>query len=181
MKKTLSIIGGVMVFTCILFFIVMINITPSINEGPASQISFTENLNSYRSKIEEVNNGENQIQISKVEKEITAFLDLDRTVDFWRVEVDSIYQSENHIQIRSTYNSNQYGFGYGQIYNLSIESAAAQELVSNLKKGDHIFFSGLIGKEMSITFSGKIEQPEYYLSPTEIKIAENDIPIKSSN
>jgi hypothetical protein len=49
-------------------------------------------------------------------------------------------------------------------------SQLGENILSNLKKGNKILFSGIVIREMSITCSGKMSEPEIKIDPNSISI-----------
>ena len=60
---------------------------------------------------------------------------------------------------------------YFQLFNLIIGKENGIKALVNWTQGDDIFFSGSLGKEMSLTFLGSLEQPEYYFKPKSVKLS----------
>ncbi|WP_375751560.1 hypothetical protein [Vibrio sp. HN007] len=145
----------------------------SPEKAPESQIAFTEQINEFRTVMKEVKESGNQVQQKKLEGLYDSFINESREVQSWYANVISVIESEDGIQIKASYSDNQHDSyaDYTQLYHLAINKKHAIQALSNLKKGDDIFFTGSLGEEMSLTFSGSLEQPEFYFEPQSIKLS----------
>jgi hypothetical protein len=143
------------------------------DKAPESQAIYTQQLNGYRDLMKEVKEGANGNQIKKVKDAITTFIDEPRYADLWYAEVKSVSEHEDILYIVTQYKENQHDsyIDYSQMFTLMIHDSETKKKVANLQKGHDIFFSGSLGKEQSITFKGRLEQPEYIFSPTKLKLS----------
>ena len=161
----------------ILFFLALITVGLifSPNYSPKTQVAFVDELNTFRDAYDQAEEEGNDIKQNKIIFETSKFLDEPRDVVFWYTDVEGVSIYDGVLYIKTRYTSNQHDSykDYAQIFRLKIVNSEVQKYFINLKKGDKVFFSGSLGKERSITFTGKIEEPEYWLSPTKIKLSLN--------
>ncbi|MGL4225434.1 MAG: hypothetical protein ACRCSE_09975 [Vibrio sp.] len=145
------------------------------DKAPESQLAFTKQLNEFRSSIKSATESGNSIHVDSLQSQFDAFINKERHVEFWHASVQSVDKREYGIRIEARYSDGQHDSNnrrYTQIYYLGINDAAGSiKQLSQLKKGDDIFFSGLLGQEMSVTNSGSIEQPEFHFFPESIKLS----------
>ncbi|MEL7291525.1 MAG: hypothetical protein AAGJ88_04310 [Pseudomonadota bacterium] len=171
LKKLLKVFGVILG----LFFVLIIGAAIfSPEKAPESQTIFTQQLNEFRSTAKDVEESANQIQIKKLEALYDSFINENREVKDWYAKVVSISASDDgSILIKTSYTDEQHDsyLDYAQLFNLIIEKDSGVQALSHLTQGDDIFFSGSLGEEMSITFSGSLEQPEYYFKPKSVKLA----------
>lgn len=170
LKKLLKVFGVVLgLFVALLVGVSML----SPDKVPESQAQFTKQLNDFRSSIKDAHESSNSVQANKLQSQFNSFINTNRQADFWYAKVQSVSESEDGIRVKAMYDGDQHDSyrDYAQLYHLFIKDENAINKLSQLKKGDDIFFSGSLGKEMSVTDSGRLEQPEFYLYPQSIKLS----------
>ncbi len=170
LKKLLKIVGVVLG----LFVALLVGVSVfSPDNVPESQAKFTNQLNEFRASIKDAQESSNSVQANKLQSQFDVFINAERQADFWYAKVESVSDSEDGIRVKAMYDGNQHDSyrDYAQLYHLFIKDENAINKLSQLKKGDDIFFSGSLGKEMSVTSSGRLEQPEFYLYPQTVKLS----------
>ncbi|NOH68740.1 hypothetical protein [Vibrio rotiferianus] len=131
---------------------------------PEAQSSFNSQLNKFRVAVNEAEDSGNQIKLEALEKEVTNFLNKSRNVELWYAQVESVRKrSAGGVAVKTSNDS--------QSFLLIITNPELQNMAAHFEDGDSIFFSGNLGREGSLTFSGKLENPEYILTPTEVKLS----------
>ena len=171
MLKKLSIALGVIFALLLVLIIISAVFSPS--KAPQSQVVFTEQLNKLRRLMKVEEDGSNGSRINTVKEYVEIFINEPRDVELWYAKVESVNEYEGIVYIKAQYKEGQHDsyIDYAQIFTLQIFDSQSKKIVANLRKGDDIFFSGQLGNERSITFSGGLEQPEYRFPPTEIKLS----------
>ena len=100
-------------------------------------------------------------QIDKKQNELDKlFKKSDRHAKLWLADVNNIYWDGPSILIRASYNCH--------FYRLYISDGNAKKMAQNIKSGDSIMFSGVLGSETSLTKFGASLAPEFHLKPQEI-------------
>jgi len=118
-------------------------------------------------------------KISEKQRQLDQLLgDKDRKAKSWNAEVDSLARDGSNILIWSSHG--------GHTYQLKIFDSEAKKIVEEIKAGDEIIFSGVIGAEASLTKTGATLAPEFHFSPSEIlwksvKITQPESEIKELN
>lgn len=170
LKKLLKVFGVVLgLFVALLVGVSML----SPDKVPESQEQFTKQLNEFRKSIKDAHESSNSVLANKLQSQFNSFINTNRQADFWYAKVQSVSESEDGIRVKAMYDGNQHDSyrDYAQLYHLFIKDENAINKLSQLKKGDDIFFSGSLGQEMSVTDSGRLEQPEFYLYPQSVKLS----------
>lgn len=142
---------------------------------PPSQKAFYDNIESLQDEWDKAESTNNKILIGEVEKKIKSFLkDTKHQASKWVGTVDEVRLAKNeYVKLYLEHRN--------QEYKLIIIDPAAKAIASRLKSGDIIIFNGDLGREMSVTIEGGLDNPEFSFPPLSFKVAkENDFVVQSN-
>ncbi|MFL0980262.1 hypothetical protein [Vibrio parahaemolyticus] len=132
-------------------------------EIPESQVEFSNKIEALRKALDKAESDNNVFDMQNTKAEISDFIKSPKvTANLWYGKVHSVSQFGEAVNIDVRFKT--------QEYTLLIVDEKLKNTIAGLRRDDDIYFSGKLGKEMSLTISGAITNPEFRFPPTELSL-----------